>query len=189
MIFSIDPSWANSQTILTFPATLNANSNPTRIFFRSAACPSPPKRIVAIVAPRIPSVSPITIAIQIPSSGGPHSAITIPHDPMIIPVAMRGSLRKILSNKATSSAVKGIKIAAKTIANPKSNAYPNPVRRYRPPITTVAAAAASVPQTAPRRASGPGRIISQFLIHHSLIFVHILFTPVQTDVYPPPLVL
>ena len=41
-------------------------------------------------------------------------------------------------------------------------------------MTTHAAAAASVPHTAPRRVSGPGRIKTQFRLHHSVIVNHTL---------------
>src|SRR5579864_675983 len=43
-------------------------------------------------------------------------------------------------------------------------------------MTTHAAAAASVPQTAPRRASGPGRIARQCLAHQSYTMRHQPFT-------------
>jgi len=54
--------------------------------------------------------------------------MTIAHDPMIIPVAIRGSFRAIVSSSATASATSGIPTAANKIANAKSNTYPNPVR-------------------------------------------------------------
>src|SRR5690242_7986294 len=53
-------------------------------------------------------------------------------------------------------------------------------------MATQAAAAASVPHTAPRRASGPGRIASQFWSHHSLTFRHTVFVRVQRDIVCPP---
>ena len=57
-----------------------------------------------------------------PTCGGNHSSMTITHEPMIHPVAMRGNVPAMVSRRATTTATKGMSTAAKTIANAKSNA-------------------------------------------------------------------
>ena len=62
--------------------------------------------------------------------------------------------------------------AAATVANAKSKSSPNPVLRYRPAMMTPETATASVPQVAPRRASGPGRIAAHCRDHQPRAFGH-----------------
>jgi hypothetical protein len=59
---------------------------------------------------------------QKPSCGGPQINVTITHDPTIMPVAIRGSFRAMVSSNATASAVKGMSSAANTMAPAKSKA-------------------------------------------------------------------
>src|SRR5207248_6974803 len=60
------------------------------------------------------------------------------------------------------------------------------VFRHSPPITTLVAAAATVPQTTPRRTSGPGRMSIQFFDHQTLILSHTSFPRSHRDMSHPP---
>ena len=62
------------------------------------------------------------MAKETPSSGGPHNIITITQQPITIPVAARGSFRRIVSKSITPSMTKGMHRAANKVANAKSNA-------------------------------------------------------------------
>lgn len=71
---------------------------------------------------RKPSTTPAAIAIGTPSWGGKNTSITTTQAPTIHPVAMRGSLRAMVSSSATTAAVREISTAANAMANAKSNA-------------------------------------------------------------------
>jgi hypothetical protein len=99
MIFSIDPSCTKSHTSPILNASASRKSVTVTIFLLSAASPKWPATNVAMVAPRNPSARPIAIAMGSPSCGGIQTIMTMAHDPTIMPVAMRGSLRAIVSSK------------------------------------------------------------------------------------------
>ena len=120
--FSIEPWCTNSHISPMLMATASTQSDTVTIFLLSAAVRKWSATKVAIVAPRNPSARPIAIAIGTPNCGGPQIVMTIAHDPTIMPVAMRGSLRAIVSSSATASAVRGMNTAANRMASAKSKA-------------------------------------------------------------------
>ena len=75
---------------------------------------------MAMAAPKTASTAHTARLMGIPNSGKPQSIITTAVEPTMIPVASRGSFRAMVNNSITTSAVKGIHRAAKTVANAKS---------------------------------------------------------------------
>src|SRR5579885_1028507 len=169
MLLSMFPECAKRKIKWALLRSAAAHRSFTSTRLLVAAVAKSREKMVASVAPSIPSVRPMVSAASQLRSQPPQSIAITVQQPTISAVASRCIFRSSVIAKATASAISPIISDAASVANAKSKTYPKPVRRYSPATSTVATAAPMHPATAPRHASGPGRTALHCFPHQFLV--------------------